>query len=156
VDVSQLNTGEKAAGGAGLLLLISMFLPWYGIDTGFGSVNASAWEIFSYTDLVLFVAGVAGVAVAVLSLQNRLAALPVPAGQLLLGLGGLALLLVLFRTINPPGPGEADLGRKLGLFIGLIAAAGVTYAGKLVSDEPGVVPPPPPPPAPRAPGPPPA
>ena len=135
MDVSQLSTAVKVAGGAGLLLVISLFLPWYGVDTGFGSVNGSGWEVFSYTDLIAFLAGAAGITIAVLAMQNRLAALPVPAGQLLLGLGGLALLLVLYRTVNPPGPDEADLGRKLGLFIGLIAAAGVAYAGKLLSDE---------------------
>ncbi len=141
MDLSQLSLGLKVAGGAGLVLLISLFLPWYGVNIDFGgidgpSVSATAWEAFSFTDLLAFVAAVAAIAVVVLHTQNKLGALPVPAGQLLLGIGGLALLFILFRTVNPPGPSEADLGRKIGLFIGLIAAAGVAYAGKLLSDEP--------------------
>lgn len=141
MDLSQLSLGLKVAGGAGLVLLISLFLPWYGIDLDLGgfdgpSVSATAWEAFSYTDLVAFVAAAAAIAVVVLHTQNKLGALPVPAGQLLLGIGGLALLLILFRTVNPPGPSEADLGRKIGLFIGLLASGGVTYAGYLLSKEP--------------------
>jgi hypothetical protein len=143
VDVSQLSTGVKAAGGAGLLLLISLVLPWYDVSASFGGLSASqsanAWEVFSFIDLVLFVTAAAAIAVAVLSTQNRLAALPVPAGQLLLGLGGLAVLLVIFRVLSVPDGGVdvdgVDIGRKFGLFVGLIAAAGVAYAGKVLSEE---------------------
>lgn len=143
MDVSQLSQGAKIAGGAGILLLISLFLPWYSVEASFGgfsaSENGSAWEVFSFIDLVLFITAAAAIAVAVLAAQNRSAALPVPPGQLLLGLGALATLLVIFRVINvPDGDIESDavdIGRKFGLFVGLIAAAGVAYAGTLLSKE---------------------
>ncbi|WP_372787732.1 hypothetical protein [Paraconexibacter sp.] len=143
MDVSQLSQGAKIAGGAGLLLLISMFLPWYDVSASFAGFSASnsgnAWEVFGFIDLVLFVTAVAAIAVAVMATQNRSAALPVPPGQLLLALGGLATVLVVFRVLSVPDGGidvdGVDVSRKFGLFVGLIAAAGVAYAGKLLSDE---------------------
>lgn len=143
MDVSQLSQGAKIAGGAGILLLVSLFLPWYEVEASFGafsaSENGSAWEVFSFIDLVLFITAAAAIAVAVLSAQNRTAALPIPAGQLLLGLGALATLLVIYRVLDVPNgdieTDAVDIGRKFGLFVGLIAAAGVAYAGTLLSKE---------------------
>jgi len=146
MDTSQLSTGAKIAGGAGILLLVAMFLPWYEVSASVAGFSASdsgtAWEVFSFIDIVLFVTGVAAVGVAVAAMQNRLAALPVPAGQLLLGLGALATLLVIFRILSVPDgdipdglDAGIDIGRKFGLFIGLIAAAGVAFAGKTLSEE---------------------
>ncbi len=143
MDVSQLSQGAKIAGGAGLLLLITMFLPWYSVSASFAGFEASnsgnAWEVFGFIDIILFLTAIAAIAVAVMSAQNRAGAMPLPPGQLLLGLGGLATLLVVFRVLSVPDGGidvdGVDVGRKFGLFLGLIAAAGVAYAGKLLSDE---------------------
>lgn len=145
MDPSQLSPGAKAAGGAGILLLISMFLPWYEVSASVAGFSASdsgsAWQVFGLIDLVLFVTGAAAVGVAIASMQNKLGALPVPAGQLLLGLGGFATLLVVFRILNvpdgdiPDGVEGIDIGRKFGLFVGLIATAAVAYAGSLLSKE---------------------
>lgn len=140
MDLNQLSQGAKIAGGAGIALLIVMFLPWYDVSAEFSGFSASesanAWEVFSFVDIVLFLTAVAAVAVAVLSAQNRLAALPVPAGQLLLGLGALATLLVVFRILSVPDGGidvdGVDVGRKIGVFLGLICAAAITYAGTLL------------------------
>jgi hypothetical protein len=47
--------------------------------------------------------------------------------------GALALLLILFRTISTPidtgGVSGIDVTRKIGLWIGLLAAAALTYGG---------------------------
>ena len=36
MDLSKLTTSDKLIAGGGIVLFISMFLPWYGIDAGFG------------------------------------------------------------------------------------------------------------------------
>jgi hypothetical protein len=46
-------------------------------------------------------------------------------------LGMLSSLLVLYRIINP----VLDAGRKLGLFLGLLAAAGIAAGGWLAMQE---------------------
>lgn len=130
-------------GASGVALLIFMLLPWYGIDTGdFGGdlgggvdvPSLSAWEVFSYTDLLLFVTGAVAIASFVLSSQSNPAA--GQAIQAATGLGGLMTLVVLFRMVNPPGDGGLNL--KFGVFLGLIAAVGVAYgAFKSMSDSQG-------------------
>jgi len=136
LDVSQLTAGQKVAAGAGLALVISLFMPWYGVNLGPISAAGSGWEWFTYMDLLLFLVGAAGVGVAVPMMQKRLAALFVSVGPVLLGLGGLALALVLFRTFDPPSDAPG-LGREIGLVVALIASAGVAYGGKLLRDERG-------------------
>jgi hypothetical protein len=65
------------------------------------------------------------------------------------------VLLVLYRIIDIPVdgdvPDEVDLSRKVGIFIALIGAAGVTYGGWRTNTEtptagmtPAADPPPPP------------
>ena len=41
-----------------------------------------------------------------------------------LALGAVALALILYRVVNPPGIG---LDRELGLWVGLFSAGGVVY-----------------------------
>jgi hypothetical protein len=96
--------------------------------------------------------------------------MPIATSALAAGLGGLAVLLILFRIISPPDGGAGDLvdiGRGIGVFLGLIAAAGITYGGWLAMQEEGTSfsgpadrlgggdapPPPPPPPPPSSTGP---
>lgn len=148
MDVARLDRGLQIAGAAGLVLLISLFLPWYGVDASFGGVSvsdsASAWEAFSYTDIILFLVGVIAAGGAVAVATGNLPALPIPLGQLVLGAGALAVLLVLFRLIDIPGGdvdvAGVDLGRKLGIFVGLIAAAGVAYGGSQIRAVPTAAP----------------
>jgi hypothetical protein len=51
------------------------------------------------------------------------------------GIGGLAFLLVLYRIINPPGEGDVD--REIGIWLGLLATAGITAGGWLGMQEEG-------------------
>ncbi len=80
----------------------------------------------------------------------------------------MAVVLILFRIISPPDFGasdfgvDLDVGRSIGVFLGLIAAGGVAYGGWVAMQEEGTSfssaadqdatpPPPPPPPPPAAP-----
>jgi len=136
MDTSRLTPGDISAGVGGLVLLISLWLPWYGVSVnvaGFSaSENASGWEVFSTIDIILFLVAIAAIVLVALKAAGQLPA-DVPVALVLLALGGLAVLLILFRLIDTPAPGdlpdEIDVSRKLGLFLGLIAAAGVVYGG---------------------------
>ena len=161
MDTSRLTTGDIIAGVGGIVLLISLFLPWYGVSVdvaGFSaSESGSGWEALGFIDILLFLISVAAIAIVAARAAGALPA-DIPAPVILLGLGGLALLLVLFRIIDIPVdgdiPDEVDLSRKLGIFIALIAAAAVTYGGWRTNAEsprgrvtPATDGPPPPPPA---------
>jgi hypothetical protein len=136
MDINRLSQAEKIAGIAGIALLIIMFLPWYGK----GGFNVNAWESFSYTDLILFITGVSAIALALIAANDADVGLPVALSSVVAGLGALATLLVLFRIFNTPGEGNVDVGRQIGIFLGLIACGAITYAGYLGMQEEGNVP----------------
>ena len=144
MDSSKLGVGEIVAGISGLALFVFMFLPWYGIDSvgGFGvSADASAWEAFSFIDLLLFLVCVVVVGLVIVQMAETTPDMPAPPAQIITIAGVVALVLILFRLIFTPGVDtggvdiEVDLGRKIGVFLGLIAAAGIAYGGWRASSE---------------------
>jgi hypothetical protein len=168
VDTSKLSLGEQIAAASGIALLIFMFLPWYGVDVSSNvagisaSDSANAWEVFSFIDILLFLVAVIAIGVPV---ARATGSLPddVPGALLLLAAGALGVLLVLYRIIDIPGPDiasfggvDVDFGRKIGVFLGLVATAGIAYGGWRANEESPVTAtpaasPPPPPPAPEPP-----
>jgi hypothetical protein len=117
---TQLPIGPLVAAIGAVLLIVSLFLTWYGRYTGF--------EVFELIDLLL-------VALAVLTLASLLASLglirlPLRPGTPLGG-AGLALVLVLTQLLNHP---PAGLGRDVdtGLWLGLAGAA-LMVAGAILS-----------------------
>jgi hypothetical protein len=158
VDTSKLTLGDQIAAASGIALIIALFLPWYGVDVNVGGFSASesanAWEALSFIDILLFLIGLVAIGVPVAKATDSLPA-EVPGPLLVLAAGGLGVLLVLFRLIDlptPDGGGGVDFGRKFGVFLGLIATAGIAYAGWRANEEapapstPAAAPPPPAPP----------
>jgi hypothetical protein len=154
-DTSRLRFGDMIAGGGGLVLLISLFLPWYTVDTGgIGSESGNAFEALSFIDILLLVCALVAIGVAVARMAGKLPNLPVSAGLLVLAVGVIAALLVLFRIIDLPIPdapasipdeledefaeqAEDAFGRGFGIFLSLIAAAAVAVGGWLLWKEEG-------------------
>ncbi len=157
--MSRLSQGELIAGASGLALFLFLFLPWYGVDVsvaGFSSSeSANAWEVFSYIDILLFLVAAVAVGVAVLRLADVDLPPDLPVPTIVAGLGALAVLLVLYRILDVPGPdipaavqSNIDFGRKIGLFLGLVASGGVAYGGyRSMSETPSTAGSPPPVPA---------
>jgi hypothetical protein len=138
------------AGGSAVALLIIMFLPWFGIDFGGAadevaedlgfavpgvdaSASLNAWEAFEFIDLVLLVTIVVAVGTAVATATAATVALPVAASAITTGLGLLSTLLIAYRLLDPPGGTD----RKFGVFLGLIAAAGIAWGGWMLMQEEG-------------------
>jgi hypothetical protein len=128
--VRGLRPGELVGAISGLGLLVSSFLPWY---SG-GGEDATAWQAFSVIDLVMAAAVISGLSVAIVVLTRLSVSYPVAGSAVTAGFGGLALILIAYRLINPPGGGE--LGREIGAWLGLVAAAGLTLGGFLGMQEP--------------------
>lgn len=114
-------------GAGGAALFVCMLLPWYGIDLGGLNIavdtTANAWKAFDYTDILLFLASVAGVAGFFAVGQNTVQA--ENAIRAASGLGALCTLLVVYRIVNQPGPNDL-IKVKVGAFLGLIAVAVMT------------------------------
>jgi hypothetical protein len=171
MDAGKLGRGELIAAVSGAALFIIMFLPWFGYDFGSAGdvaenlgvsvpdANFNAWESFGFIDIVLFVTVIVAVAFGVAAAMARDVTLPVAASAITAGLGILSLVLVAYRLLDTP----SESSRKFGLFLGLIATAGIAYGGWVGMQEEGTsfgdqvdrvqgdggdAPPPPPPPAP--------
>jgi hypothetical protein len=141
MDTSRLTTGDMIAGVGGIVLLISLFLPWYGISIDVANVSVSesgtGWEALDFIDILLFLISISAIGLVAARAAGQLPA-EVPGALVLLGLGALAVLLVLFRIIDIPVddvPDEVDLSRKIGIFIALIGSAAISYGGWRTNTE---------------------
>lgn len=153
MDIKKLSQGGMIAGVAGIVLIINLFLPWYG---AFGfNLNAFDAEFTAWGGSLIAIAGAVILILKQMEIQD-LKAGALSAEQLALLLGGLGALLVLLRWLT-----ETDLV-KFGLYLGLIAAIAVAVGAFLSLRESGQdlpfqgggssgggsePPPPPPPPA---------
>ena len=86
-------------------------------------IEVTVTLVFLLATLILLLAGLSGVAVGVLTAANSKTDLPITSAALAVPLGLLALLLVVYRLLDPVG----GLDRRFGLYLGLVAAAAVTY-----------------------------
>jgi hypothetical protein len=131
MDVNRLRFGEMIAAAGAAVLFLVMFLDWYGPEGGTG--GASAWESFTFIDLILFVTIVVAIGLAVLTMTQRTVALPLSASVLVTALGALSTLLILYRLINEPGfeLGIPDslITIKFGAYLGLLSAAAIAFGG---------------------------
>lgn len=148
MDFSRVRTGEMIAGVSGIALFIFMFFKWFGVDApdvglpqGIGGVevaSVTAWRAFDFIDVILLLAVIAAVGLMLLSAAQANVNLPVAASAVTAGLGILATLLVLYRIIDPPELAAGfDTTRKIGVFLGLIASAGIAVGGWLAMQEEG-------------------
>src|SRR4051794_4429135 len=122
MDPRRLRTGDVVAGGAGLVLLIALFLPWYeNVGVGGGVARevarniarashvdtaASGWESFAALDFLLALVALTAIALAVLTAAQRSPAIPIALDVAVTFLGGVATVLVLYRLVNEPGTDE--------------------------------------------------
>jgi len=80
-------------------------------------------------DLVLLVAAIMSLSVVVVTITHLSVSYPVAGNAMTCGAGALAFVLVLLRLIDPPGGGGVD--REIGVWLGLVACAGITLGGYL-------------------------
>ena len=118
-----MRPGELVGAIGGLGLLVAGFLPWYSV----GGENATAWQAFSITDIVLAAAAVMGLSVAICVLFRISVSYPVAGSSVAAGFGAVAALLIVIRMINPPGPGDPSL--EIGAWLGLASAVAITLGG---------------------------
>jgi hypothetical protein len=122
---STLRSGELVGALGGLGLLVATFLPWYSS----GGEDATAWQAFSVIDVILVAAAIMGLSVAIVVLANLSVSYPVAGSAVATGFGVVALILVVYRLIDPPGGGGVDL--EFGAWLGLICTAAITLGGYL-------------------------
>jgi hypothetical protein len=134
-DAKRWTRDDQIVGGASLLLLISLFLPWYtvsvapvtilGKQVAGGSASASGTTGHGYLRIV-FILALAVVALVIIKAGFEALPfnLPMSLTQLLLVLTGINLVLVLIAFLLKPSTGLSGLsvGWGFGAFVGLICA----------------------------------
>jgi uncharacterized membrane protein YhaH (DUF805 family) len=146
MDLDRLSTGEKIAAASGVLLFVFTFFEWFKVDLPpgvFADGGVNAWDALDVIPIVLLLAIIAAVAVAVVRLADALFEPPISMNAVVAVLGGISVLLILYRIVNPPGEGGVagtgvDIGPSYGIFLGLIAAAGIAYGGYRAMQEEGI------------------
>jgi hypothetical protein len=137
VDLRRVSTWDWLTALAGAVLIADLFLPWYGS----AGLTANAWEAFTYVDLLLALAGLAAIALVVVTATQRAAALPHAMSTWVLWIAVAAAIFAVIRLINVPGVdtilagGGADITREAGAFIGAaVAIALVVFAWRARRD----------------------
>jgi hypothetical protein len=147
-DISRLRRSDQIVGGSAIAFFIFLFFfHWYGyssngasvdgVNVGGASFSANGWHSFTNSRWIwLITIIVALVAVAVASGALKFES-PVQLSVVVTGLGALSTLLILYRIVHHPtasasfGSFHVSVGIKIGIWLGLIAAAGITYGGYL-------------------------
>jgi hypothetical protein len=132
-DASRWTLDDRITGGATLLVLISLFLPWFTVNlaglgalgvTG-GSASASGTTAHGWLWFVFIIGLIELLYLLAMAGLQQLPALPLKHERLLLAASALNLLLVLIAFLLKPGSdglAQVKIGWDFGAFIALIAA----------------------------------
>jgi len=134
--MGRLRIADVVAGLGAVLLVVSLFLHWYAD----GGSPLSGWQALSAIDVLLALAAVPALLLPLVTAVAKGPAKPVALAVLATVGGVVALVLVAFRLIDPPGA----LAVRSGAWIALAGAIlTLTGAWSAMADErtPGAVPP---------------
>ncbi len=119
-DVRRLTRAEQLAGGATLIVLVSLFLPWFGFDEVGTSISVNGTSSHGYLAIAVLVEVLlAGYLLWRSGWQQFPVSLPVTHEVLLLAATGLQFVLVAVAFLEVP---VAGLSREFGAYLALIAS----------------------------------
>ncbi|MDQ4071714.1 MAG: hypothetical protein M3088_02410, partial [Actinomycetota bacterium] len=116
MDLRTLSLGERIAAVSGVVLFGLLFASWL--------ENENAWQLFDIVDVLLVVLALAAVALPLAKAMGRepVARASVPA--MLTRIGIVTLTITATFLIE-----AEDLERELGIFLAVLASAGILYGG---------------------------
>jgi hypothetical protein len=137
-----LTPEQRLAALTALGLFVSMLLPWYSkTDTlvvrgaaKASETSLSAFQAFSFVEAAVLLVSAAVLGTLFARAEGRDFPLPGGDGVIVMIAGGWAALLIFYRLLDKPGlQGNervtATVGVEWGIFIALLLALGLTYAG---------------------------
>ncbi len=140
MDLDRLGMGEKIAAVSGLLLFIFMFFDWFSVSVSGGGFSTgslgggSAWDALDWIPWFLVITIVVAIGHALIEASESDVDAPIHGSTATTVLGAISVLLILYRIIDTPGGasfpgGSVDVSPTVGIFLSLIAAAGIAYGG---------------------------
>ncbi|HEY4896919.1 MAG TPA: hypothetical protein VII01_12605 [Solirubrobacteraceae bacterium] len=131
----ELDAERRLAAVAAIALLVTMFFPWYGLQSlnrktgAIYSHSISAFGDVSFVEAAIFLVA-AGVAAMLLArAEGREFHMPGGDGTIVLIAGGWAALLIFYRVFSRPSGGGYPVGIEWGFFLAFVAAGLLAYAG---------------------------
>jgi hypothetical protein len=121
-DASVLSQTDRIIGVSTLVLFISLFLPWFRVHFGFGTVTGSGLTVHGY----LYIPLIVSIFIILLMVAEALGVWKLPAQAaanrttLLLIATVINFVLVLIGFLDKPG--GSGVGWDWGAFVGLVAA----------------------------------
>jgi hypothetical protein len=139
LDFSKVSPGELMGMGASLVLLASLWLPWFttseenpnsAIGGASGGDAANAWQTFATLDILLVLACTAPFILTwIVARGHELTWKP---GEVTMIVGIVSFMLVLCNGVILGRPGDSvDIGLGIGYFVALLASLGMLFAGYL-------------------------
>jgi hypothetical protein len=148
-DLSRLRRCDLIVGAGALALLVFLFgLQWYG-GSAMASIgglrftsSANGWHAFTDSRWIWILTIALTLSAVALRAARREPYGQVQPGVLIAGFGGLSTILIVYRILHHPVGGASvstiggvhysySYGIKVGIWLGLIAAAAIAYGGYL-------------------------
>jgi hypothetical protein len=130
-----LGYEQRIATVAAFALLVTMFLPWYdlqSLDRRSGAINShsiSAFGDVSFVEAAVFLVAAGVIALMFARAERRDFHMPGSDGAVLMGAGAWAALLIFYRVFSRPDGHGYPVGIEWGFFLAFVAAGVLGYAG---------------------------
>ena len=137
-----LEREQRLAAVASIGLFVSMFLPWYSktdtfIDRGVAQstqTSLNAFQAFSFVEAAVLLVSAGVLAMLFARVEGRAFQLPGGDGLIVMIAGGWSAVLIFYRLLDKPtlhGTQRitATVGVEWGIFVALLVALGLLYAG---------------------------
>lgn len=149
MDASKLSRGELIGIIAGLVLVGSLFIEWYSLDTegvardeaddwvcGVGNNSCSAWDTFPILRWLLIAAAAAPMILSYIVIRGH--HLSWPRGELTAIVGLTAFVLIAYNGfIDKPSPNDIGVSLSYGYYLAILASLGIFISGGFRSVDSG-------------------
>jgi hypothetical protein len=126
---------QRIAAVAAVALLVTMFFPWYELQSlnrrtgAIDSRSISAFGDVSFVEAAVFLVAAGVVALLFARAEQRDFHMPGGDGAIVMVAGGWATLLIFFRVFSRPAGHGYPVGIQWGFFLAFVAAGALAYAG---------------------------
>jgi len=130
-----LEPEQRLAALAALALLVTMFFPWYELQSlnrrsgAIDSRSISAFGDVSFVEAAVFLVAAGVIALLFARAERRDFHMPGSDGAVVMLAGGWATLLIFYRVFSRPAGHGYPVGIQWGFFLAFVAAGLLTYAG---------------------------
>jgi hypothetical protein len=126
---------QRIAAVAAVALLVTMFFPWYELQSlnpkthAIDSRSISAFGDVSFVEAAVFLVAAGVIALLFARAERRDFHMPGSDGAIVMVAGGWATLLIFYRVFSRPAGHGYPVGIQWGFFLAFVAAGVLTYAG---------------------------